>query len=68
VQQQQNQQSRDLQASLNYAQLTDTVPATSGNVVQQTGTATQTVGGTTDHFGDEGDDRKQAKKPLPMCT
>jgi hypothetical protein len=44
------------------------VPATSGNVVQQTGAATQTVGGTTDHFGDEGDDRKQAKKPLPMCT
>lgn len=68
VQQQQNQQSRGLQASLNNAQLTDTVPATSGNVVQQTGATTQTVGGTTDHFGDEGDDRKQAKKPLPMCT
>ncbi|WP_175342945.1 filamentous hemagglutinin N-terminal domain-containing protein [Herbaspirillum sp. C9C3] len=68
VQQQQNQQSQDLQTSLNNAQPGTEVAPVNGSVVQQTGNATQTVGGTTDHFGDEGEDRKQAKKPLPMCT
>lgn len=70
VQQQQNQQTRNLQTTLSNAQVSDsTVQVQSTvNVVQQTSTGNQTVGGTADHFGDEGDNRKQVKKPLPMCT
>ena len=68
VQQQQNEQTKNLQATLNNAQVADNAAQSTGNVVQQTSSASQTVGGTADHFGDEGDNRKQAKKPLPMCT
>ncbi|EOA04030.1 hemagglutinin-like protein [Herbaspirillum frisingense GSF30] len=68
VQQQQNQQSQNLQATLNNAQLSDSAAYHTGDVLQQNNANGQTVGGTADNFGDEGGDRKQAKKPLPMCT
>nr|WP_198982496.1 filamentous hemagglutinin N-terminal domain-containing protein [Herbaspirillum sp. ASV7] len=68
VQQQQNQQTQNLQSTLSNAQLADTAAQSAGNVVQQSGVGGQTVGGTSDNFGDEGGDKKQAKKPLPMCT
>ncbi|UIN21775.1 beta strand repeat-containing protein [Herbaspirillum frisingense] len=68
VQQQQNQQSQNLQATLNNAQLSDSAAYHTGDVLQQNNASGQTVGGTADNFGDEGGDRKQVKKPLPMCT
>ncbi|MFJ3057977.1 beta strand repeat-containing protein [Herbaspirillum sp. NPDC087042] len=68
VQQQQNQQTQNLQSTLNGAQLSDTAAQSAGNVVQQNSVGGQTVGGTSGNFGDEGSDKKQAKKPLPMCT
>ncbi|MBG7620366.1 filamentous hemagglutinin N-terminal domain-containing protein [Herbaspirillum sp. AP02] len=68
VQQQQNQQSQSLQTTLNNAQLSDSAVYHTGDVLQQNNANGQTVGGTADNFGDEGGDRKQVKKPLPMCT
>lgn len=68
VQQQQNQQTQNLQSTVSSAQLADTAAQTTGGVVQQNTSANQTVGGTSGNFGDDGTDKKQGKKPLPMCT
>jgi len=68
VQQQQNQQTQNLQSTVSSVQLSDTPAQPTGTVVQQNSAGGQTAGGTSGNFGDEGGDKKQAKKPLPVCT
>ncbi|AYR22553.1 beta strand repeat-containing protein [Herbaspirillum rubrisubalbicans] len=68
VQQQQNQQSQNLQTTVSKVQLSDTTGYQATTVIQQNNSSGQTTGGTSGNFGDEGGERKQNKKPLPMCT
>ncbi|MCP1575652.1 filamentous hemagglutinin family protein [Herbaspirillum rubrisubalbicans] len=68
VQQQQNQQSQNLQTTVSKVQLSDTTAYQATTVIQQNNSSGQTTGGTSGNFGDEGGERKQNKKPLPMCT
>jgi filamentous hemagglutinin family protein len=66
AQQQQNQQTQNLQNSVDNASVSG--GSSTGTVNQQASNNTQTVGGTSDNFGDEGDHKQAGKKPLPMCT